>query len=292
MREGRQPFSDSCVSNLQYYRHDQRPSLCLLRDVALQIRADFFFDHAVVGLFFFAGLFECAHHDLAGAFHQSIFAGVEAAGYDLGCRLDPARELVDSDNRQHDAVLAQVAAVLDDQVFDYVGAVAGIDADAADIDASGFAGAEFVEFQNVSTLDQNDFADGAVHGCRHLSVQFQLAVLAVDGNEIARFDQVDDELQFFLAGMAADVDRRVRSVVVNHVGFAAKEVIDHAIDGLLVAGDDARREHDRVALLDFRVLVIVDRGAREGGHRFALGSADHHAYFFGREILHLPGIDD
>ena len=41
-----------------------------------------------------------------------------------------------------------------------------------------------------------------------LGVQFQLAVFAVHGNEILRLHQVDDQLQFFLAGVSADVDRR------------------------------------------------------------------------------------
>ena len=68
-------------------------------------------------------------------------------------------------------------------------------------------------------------------------------------------------------------------------------MIDHAVDGLFVAGDDARREHDRVALFDLGVLVIVDRGARKGRHGLALGSADHHADFFRRKVLHLAGID-
>jgi len=59
-----------------------------------------------------------------------------------------------------------------------------------------------------------------------------------------------------------------------------------------VAGDDAAREDDGVALFDFGVLVIVDGGAGERGHRLALGAADEHANFFGREIFHLAGIDD
>ena len=42
-------------SNFQYHWHDQRPLLGLLRDVAFQICADFFFDHAIVCFFFGAG---------------------------------------------------------------------------------------------------------------------------------------------------------------------------------------------------------------------------------------------
>ena len=184
-----------------------------------------------------------------------------------------------------------MTAIFDDEVFDHIGAVAGIDADAAYVDLSCLARSEFVELEHVATLQQHDFADGAVHSSGHFGVQLELAVLAVDGNEVFRFDQVDDELEFVLAGVPADVDGRRSSVLVDDVGLAAKEVIDHAVDGFLVAGDDAARKHDGIALFDFGVLVIIDGGARQGRHGLALRAADQHADFFGREILHLPGID-
>ena len=44
-------------------------------------------------------------------------------------------------------------------------------------------------------------------------------------------------------------------------------------------------------LFRFCVLVIVDGGARQRGHGFALRAADQHADFFRREVLHLAGID-
>ena len=39
------------------------------------------------------------------------------------------------------------------------------------------------------------------------------------------------------------------------------------------------------------MLVIVDSGARKGGHGLALRAADQDANFFRREVLHLAGID-
>ena len=156
---------------------------------------------------------------------------------------------------------------------------------------AGFARAEFVELQNVAALDQHHIANRTVHGCGHLGVQLELAVFAVDGNEISRLDQIDDELEFFLAGVSADVNWRGGAVFVDDVGFAAEQVVDHPVDRFLVTGNDSRRKHDRVALFDFCVLVVVHGGARERGHRLALGSADQDANFFRREILHLTGID-
>ena len=113
----------------------------------------------------------------------------------------------------------------------------------------------------------------------------------MDGNKIFRLHQVDDQLQFFLAGVAADVHRRRRAVVVNDVRLAPEQVVNHAIDGFLVARNDPRREHHRVALFDLGVLVIVHRSARERRHGLALRPTDQHADFFRRKILHLAGMD-
>ena len=126
----------------------------------------------------------------------------------------------------------------------------------------------------------------------HLGVQLELAVFAVHRNEVARLHQVDDELEFFLAAVSADVDGRAGAVFIDDVGLAAEEVIDHPVDRLLVARNDAAGEDYRVALLNLRVLVIVDGGARQRRHGLALGAADQHADFFRREIFHLAGIDD
>ena len=123
-------------------------------------------------------------------------------------------------------------------------------------------------------------------------MQLELAVFAMDGDEIARLDQVDDELEFFLAGVAADVDGWRASVFVDDVGFAAEEVIDHPVNSFFVARDDARGEDDGVALFDFGVLVVVDGGAGERGHGLALRATDEDADFFRRKIFHLAGIDD
>ena len=123
--------------------------------------------------------------------------------------------------------------------------------------------AQLVEFQDVAALDHHHLADRTVHGARQLGVQLQLPVFAVDGDEILRFNQVDDQLQLFLAGVPADVYRRLRTVVVNDMRVAAEEVVHHAIDGFLIAGNNARREHNGIARLNARVLMVVHGSARE-----------------------------
>jgi hypothetical protein len=51
-------------------------------------------------------------------------------------------------------------------------------------------------------------------------------------------------------------------------------VVDDAKDAFLVAGNDAGAEDDGVAGVDVGVLVVIDGGAAERGHGFALRAAD------------------
>ena len=185
-----------------------------------------------------------------------------------------------------------MAAVFDDEVFNHIGAIAGVDADAAYVDFAGLARAELVEFENVSAFDQHDFADRSAHGASHFGMQLQLAIFTMDWDEVARLDQIDDQLELFLTGVSADMDWRGGSVFIDDVGFAAEEMVDHPVDGFFVAGDDAAGENDRVTLFDFGMLMIVDRRPRQRRHGLALRAADQDTDFFRREILHLPGIDD
>ena len=94
-----------------------------------------------------------------------------------------------------------MASVFDDQIFDHIGAIARVDADSTHIHSHGLARAEFIELENIAALDQHDLSHRSMHGGRHFGVQFELAVLPVNGNEVTRLDEVDDELQFFLAGV-------------------------------------------------------------------------------------------
>jgi len=154
-----------------------------------------------------------------------------------------------------------------------------------------FTRPDLIDFEYVAAFDQHHTAHGTVHGSGQFRVQLELAVFAVNGDEIPRPYQVDNQPQFFLAGVAAYVDRGGRAVVIYDMSLAAEEVVDQAIDGLLVAGNDARGEHDRVMLFDSGVLVIIDRGAGECGHRLALGAADENTDFLRRKILHLAGMN-
>ena len=119
----------------------------------------------------------------------------------------------------------------------------------------------------------------------------QKTVVAVNRNEEFWPHQVDEQPHLLLAAVAGDVNQSVLAVVVNHVGLAAAQVIDHAKNSLLVAGNNARAQHHRVAGLNVRVLVVVHRGAAQCAHRLALRAADQDHHLLGRKVANLAGVN-
>src|SRR5438132_7508762 len=73
--------------------------------------------------------------------------------------------------------------------------------------------------------------------------------------------------------------------------FAPKQMVNHAIDRLLVAGNNAGRKHNSVAVFDLGMFVIVYGSTRQRRHRFALCAANEHTNFFRSEILHLTRMN-
>ncbi len=167
----------------------------------------------------------------------------------------------------------------------------GVDADAAYGDLAGLGGGVLIHFEDVAVFEEDGLFDHAHCACE-LYVTLEVAVVAVDGHEELGADEVDHQPELFLAAVAGDVDEAGVSVVVDDVGVAALEVVDHAIDGLLVAGDDARAEQDGVACVNVGELVVVDGGPAERAHGLALGAADHDEELVGRVLLDLAGVDD
>lgn len=58
--------------------------------------------------------------------------------------------------------------------------------------------------------------------------------------------------------------------VVDDLNALAEELVDDTRDGVLVAGDGARRDNDAVAGADLDLLVLGERHAVQGGHLLAL----------------------
>ena len=96
----------------------------------------------------------------------------------------------------------------------------------------------------------------------------ELPILAVDGNEILGSNQIEHEPQLLGAGVPGDVDGRLAPVVVMDAGAAAIKVVNHAEDGLLVTGNDARGNDDFVVGLNREPAVVVHGHAGERRHGF------------------------
>src|SRR4029077_17511465 len=120
----------------------------------------------------------------------------------------------------------------------------------------------------------------------------KLAVFAVNGDEIFGADEGEEELHLFLAGVAGDVNGRGAAALIIDEDAAAEEMVNHAEDGLLVAGDDAGGEDDGVVLVDFKHAVVADGDARHGGHGLGLAAAGEDDEFLGIEGTHILRADD
>lgn len=99
-------------------------------------------------------------------------------------------------------------------------------------------------------------------------MQLEHALLAVHGDEILGLCQRVDDLELLLARMARNV-QHVRAVV-DDLNALAEELVDDTRDGVLVAGDGARRDDDAVAGADLDLLVLGKCHAVQGGHLLAL----------------------
>ena len=118
-----------------------------------------------------------------------------------------------------------------------------------------------------------------------------MTIVAVDGDEELGPQQVDHQPHLFLAAVAAHVDQSGFAIVVDHVGLAAAKVVDHAVNALLVAGNDAGTQHHRVAALDARMFVVVDRRPGKSRHGLPLRAADQNHDFRSLIIADLPGMN-
>src|SRR6201987_3405656 len=105
-RNSKLKLARSSPLDLQNHRHDQRPFLRLLVDVALQVGPNLLFDHAVIRLFFLARDTQRLDHDLLRPLDQPVFAGIKAAGYDFRRRLHHACQFVDRGDGPYGPLLA------------------------------------------------------------------------------------------------------------------------------------------------------------------------------------------
>ena len=125
---------------------------------------------------------------------------------------------------------------------------------------------------------------------RQLGVGAHVPDLAVDRQHVARLDDVVAVEQLAGAGVAADVDQRV--ALVHDVGAPAGQAVDDAVDGVLVAGDQARGEDDGVALLDVHEVVVALRDPAQRAQRLALRAGGDQHLPLRRQVGEVLGVDE
>src|ERR1700676_1486310 len=260
-------------------------------DVALEVDADFFFDYGPVGFFFGVGLLDGFEDDFAGSGDEfGAVIALHAAGDDFGRRFEAAGLFVDGDDGADEAVFGKMAAIADDDFFDFLEG-AGIDENASGGDGIAGESAVFVEFEEVTVFEEQDFAGDAAELVSERGVAEEMAIFAVDGNEIARLDELQDEFLFFLARGAGNVNGAAGIVVIDE-SAAAEHVVEHAEDGFFVAGDDAGGEDDAVVFVDGNEAVIVYGDAGERGHGLGLRAAGHDDDALGVVAANVLGAND
>ncbi len=106
---------------------------------------------------------------------------------------------------------------------------------------------------------------------------------------VARLDDVVAVEQLAGAGVAADVHERV--ALVDDAGTPAGQAVDDPVDGVLVAGDQARGEQDGVVLLDVHEVVAALRDPAQRAHRLALAPGRDQHLPLRRQVGELLGLD-
>src|SRR5229473_164970 len=119
----------------------------------------------------------------------------------------------------------------------------------------------------------------------------EMTVFAVNGDEVFWFNELQDELLLFLAGMAGDVDGAAGVVVIDQ-GAAAEHVIEHAENGFFVSGDDPCRKDHGIVFVDRDEAMTVDSNAREGRHWFGLAATGENDQAFGIEAANVLRAND
>ena len=126
-----------------------------------------------------------------------------------------------------------------------------------------------------AVLGQHDVLLGHPGAHRQLGVGAQMPPGAVHRHHVARPHPVVEEQQLAGVGVARNVHARLG--VGDHAGADLGQRVDDAVDRLLVAGDQRRRQDDQIARGQRDAAVLTARHPRQRRHRLALGSGgDQH----------------
>src|SRR6266850_5599970 len=267
---------DSCSlrggSDFQNDGKDQGTLGSLFVDVALEVDADFFLDDAPVGFFFGVGLFDRLHDDLPRAGNELVaVVAHQAARNDFRMRFHLAGMLIDRDDRHDDTIFGKMLSIADYDVFDFFERT-GIHAHASGGYRIAPVRAFLGEFDRLAVLDQEDFAGHSAKLMRERGVAEKMPVFAVNGDEILRLHELQQEFLFFLACVTRNVNC-ARGIIVVDQRAAPEHVVQHPENSLFISGDDACRKNYAVVFVHGNVAMIVHGNARERRHGLGLAPA-------------------
>src|SRR6516164_6834485 len=144
--------------DFEYDRENQRSLGGLFVDVALEIDADFFFDHRPVRALFRIGCVDSTQNDVARASDQVVaVVAHEAARDDFRLGFEFAAVLVDGDDRDHDTVFGKMPAITNDHFLDFLERT-GIHQHTPRGDGIAAKHSFFRKFDAVTVFGKQDFA--------------------------------------------------------------------------------------------------------------------------------------
>ena len=170
----------------------------------------------------------------------------------------------------------------------YLAAAGPVDEDPARRDLARQPATLAIEADDVAVLRQQDFR-APRHPAGDAGVPGKLAVLTVYRHEVARPDQGKHQFQLFLAAMSGNMD--VFEAFVDQFGASFGDMVHHPADGLLVARNFTRREHDDVLRLQPDVAVVVDGNPGERRLGLPLGARAEAHDVLSREVADVAVLD-
>src|SRR6202158_504698 len=139
-----------------------------------------------------------------------------------------------------------------------------------------------VELDCLAILDDDDPVFGHARLTRDLGVQQELAVLAVDRNEVARPRRVEHLAQLVPLRVTCYV--HVAHLRVEDASAVAVQVVDSLVEHSLVTRNRPRRDHDPIASQCIDEWMALRRKPCERRHRLALAARGGQQQLRGRDV--------
>ncbi len=93
-----------------------------------------------------------------------------------------------------------------------------------------------------------------------------------------------------MAGVSRDV--HLVHLLVDHLGAQLHQLVDHAVDQLLIAGNRGCGDDDEIVRGDGHLAVVAHRHAGERGHRLALAAGGDNDQLVGAVAVDLVDLDE